>query len=227
MSTLTDLMTELEALGTAQNRTIYARRGVTPPQFGVSLAHLDKLKKRLTHDHALAQQLWATGNHDARMLALRIADPAALTADLLDQWAADLTNYVLSDALSACVAQTPLLREKAEAWSARSDEWHGATGWNLVASLAMQKNDLPDRYFIEYLDRIQRDLRDAKNRVRHSMNLALIGTGVRNDALYASACAVAAAIGKVIVDHGQTGCKTPAAIAYMDKTRAYQRSKAK
>lgn len=225
MPTLTDIMTELESLGTEQNRKIYTRHGITPPMFGVSFAHLDALKKRLKKDDALAPQLWATGNHDARILALKIADPAAVTSDLLEAWANDVTNYTLSDALSGFVAQTPHLQDKAERWSRMDDEWHGATGWNLVGSLAMQKNDLPDSYFVDYLRRIEAELASAKNRVRHSMNQALIAIGIRNDALYVEAVKVANCIGKVVVDHGETGCKTPAAIPYMDKARA--RSKIK
>lgn len=225
MPTLTDIMTELESLGTEQNRKIYTRHGITPPMFGVSFAHLDALKKRLKKDDALAPQLWATGNHDARILALKIADPAAVTSDLLEAWANDVTNYTLSDALSGFVAQTPHLQDKAERWSRMDDEWHGATGWNLVGSLAMQKNDLPDSYFVDYLRRIEAELASAKNRVRHSMNQALIAIGIRNDALYVEAVKVANRIGKVVVDHGETGCKTPAAIPYMDKARA--RSKIK
>ncbi len=220
MPTLSAIMSELETLGTEQNRKIYTRHGVTPPMFGVSFANLDALKKRLKTDHALALQLWDTGNHDARILALKIADHAATTPELLEAWADAVTNYTLSDALSGFVAQTPHLRAMIERWSVMDDEWHGATGWNLVASLATQPNDLPDTYFMDYLRRIEADLHRAKNRVRHSMNLALIGIGVRNDGLYAEAVNVANRIGKVVVDHGETGCKTPAAIPYMDKTRA-------
>lgn len=223
MPTLADIMTELETLGTEQNRKVYARHGITPPMFGVSFAHLDTLKKRLKKDHTLALQLWDTGNHDARVLALKIADPAAVTVEVLEAWADAVTNYTLSDILSGFVAQTRHLQDRAERWSGMDDEWHGATGWNLVASLAMQKNDLPDSYFMDYLSRIGADLHRAKNRVRHSMNQALIGIGVRNDGLYAEAVKVANRIGKVVVDHGETGCKTPAAVPYMDKTRARQK----
>ena len=64
------VLAKLEALGTAQNRKVYARHGVGEPMFGVSFAHLRKLGKKLRHDHDLARALWASGNHDARVLAL-------------------------------------------------------------------------------------------------------------------------------------------------------------
>ncbi|MGH9842621.1 MAG: DNA alkylation repair protein [Blastocatellia bacterium] len=63
------LMKELEAAGTAQNRKVYARHGAPADKmFGVSYANLYALRKRIKVDQALADRLWASGNHDARVL---------------------------------------------------------------------------------------------------------------------------------------------------------------
>src|SRR3990172_2622277 len=104
--TETDVMKQLESLGTEQNRKVYRRHGVGDNMYGVSYANLGKLKKRIKVDHDLAQKLWATGNHDARILATMIADPEQTTDKLLESWARDLSNYVLTDAFSAFAAQT-------------------------------------------------------------------------------------------------------------------------
>ena len=55
-------MKELEAAGTAQNRKVYARHGAGENMFGVSFSNQEKLRKQIKTDHALAEQLWATGN---------------------------------------------------------------------------------------------------------------------------------------------------------------------
>jgi len=65
----TEALRALKALGTAQNRKVYARHGVQPPLFGVSYAALGKLRKQIGVDHKLALALWKSGNHDARVLA--------------------------------------------------------------------------------------------------------------------------------------------------------------
>ena len=57
------------------------------------------------------------------------------------------------------------------------------------------------------------------------MNGALIAIGIRNPVLQAKALAVAAQIGKVDVDHGQTSCKTPDAGAYILKTVQHREKK--
>jgi 3-methyladenine DNA glycosylase AlkD len=74
------VLRELEGLGTAQNRKVYGWHGVKTPMFGVSFAHLNKIDKRIKTDHELAREPWASGNHDARVLAALIADPQAARA---------------------------------------------------------------------------------------------------------------------------------------------------
>lgn len=219
------VLAELESLGTEQNRKTYARHGIKAPVFGVSYANFGALKKRIKRDHALALALWASGNHDARILALMIADPQQADAAALETWVRDLDNYVLSDALAGYVSDSPLAREKLEAWTQSDAEWIGATGWNVLANIAMKDQALPDSYFEPFLDRIERDLHTAPNRTRHSMNGALIAIGTRSDALEARAVGAAKRIGKVIVDHGATGCKTPDAIPYMAKVKARKAAK--
>ena len=220
------VLAELEALGTEQNRKIYARHGVKDPQFGVSYGSLGALQKRLKTDHDLALQLWASGNHDARILALMIADPQQTDRATLDSWASALDNYVLADALAGYVGTTPFARETAEQWIESDDEWIAGAGWHLLGGIAMKNTTLPDSYFEAYLARIERELHTSQNRVRHSMNTAVICIGVRNDALEAQAVAAAQRIGKVVVDHGKTDCKTPDAIAYIAKTQAHRAAQA-
>jgi len=218
---VTEVMKELEALGTAQNRKVYARHGVKEPLFGVSYANQGKLRKRIKTDQALADALWATGNHDARILATMVADPAAIDGRTVDAWARDLDNYVLTDAFSGLVAKTPHLQSRMEKWTGANVEWIASAGWNLVG-IAAGSDALADAAFERYLGSIEARIHSARNRVRHAMNQALIGIGTR-PALTKAAVAAAARIGKVEVDHGETGCQTPDAAGYIKKTLAHRR----
>ena len=84
---LAEVMSTLEQLGTEQTCKTWKRHGATGPMFGVLFGELFKLMKRIDVDHELARGLWATGNVDAQNLAMKIADPEAMTSDELDQWA--------------------------------------------------------------------------------------------------------------------------------------------
>jgi 3-methyladenine DNA glycosylase AlkD len=219
-----EVLSELKALGTEQNRKIYKRHGITSQQYGVSFANLTKLQRKIKLNQELAAELWASGNHDARVLATMVADPKTVSERLLDAWSKELDNYVLADLFSGLVAKSPLAQKKMEAWTRSKDEWIGSAGWNLVAQLAIRDNQVSNDYFEKYLEVIERDIHKAKNRVRYAMNGALIAIGSRGGSLQKMAIAAARRIGKVEVDHGETGCKTPDAVQYITKISARKRA---
>ncbi len=217
MMTAEQVLAELESMGTAQNRKVYARHGVGREMYGVSYANLGKLKKRIKVDHDLAEALWTSGNHDAMVLATTIADPAAVRSSRLDAWARDLDSYVLTDAFASLAGKTPFVRAKFKKWSRSADEWAGQAGWLMLCALARSDDDQPDEFFESQLAAIEEQIHGRKNRVRYAMNSALINIGGRNLELKAKAIAAAKRVGKVEVDHGETSCKTPDAAPYIEK----------
>lgn len=218
------VLRELEALGTEQTRTTYRRHGVSGEQYGVPYAPLGKLAKRLKTDRALAQELWASGNHDARILATMIADPVAITGAELDSWIRGVDNYVLADALAGLASRTPVARKKMEKWTRSTNEWVGRIGWGVLARLAMGDSTLTDGDFDGYLAEIERRIHGSRNRVRDAMNMAVIAIGLRSGPFEEKAVAAAKRIGKVVVDHGETGCKTPDAVEYIGKAKSRRTS---
>jgi len=215
---------QLESVGTAQNRKIYARHGIGENQYGVSYADLGKLQKALKKNHPLALQLWHTGNHDARILACKIADPQHADDTLLNSWVQELDNYVITDAFSEYAAKTQPAAQKIPQWTADEGEWVGTAGWNMLGTFALAQKELPADFFSPYLATIQRDIHTRKNRVRYAMNNALICIGCRGGELLESALQIAAQIGKVEVDHGETNCATPDAATYIQKTLARKKN---
>ena len=217
---------ELKKLGTAQNRKVYGRHGVREPMHGVSFANLKALKKRIKIDHEMAESLWASGNHDARVLATMVADSESFRAIELERWVRDVDNYVVADAFSSLVSRTPFAEAKAEKWLRSRKEHIGQVGYNLLSYLAMGPAELPNSYFVEHLKRIEARIHGSANRVRHAMNQALITIGLRNPALKRRALAAAKRIGALEVDHGETSCKTPDPVAYIAKVERRRAAKA-
>jgi hypothetical protein len=115
--------------------------------------------------------------------------------------------------------------KKANDWSASTQEWVGAAGWNLIAQLALHDSSLQDVYFLEKLADIEKHIHQRPNRTRYSMNNALIAIGVRNPELESKALALSDRIGSVQVDHGDTSCKTPDAREYILKTIQHRKKK--
>lgn len=223
--TATEVMSELERAGTAQNRKVYARHGARGEMFGVSFAKLRELKKKIRTDQSLAEALWETGNMDARMLAVMVADPESFGKRDLDSWMRQIDYYTLADVyVKEVVAKSPHARDRLDKWIETDHEWIGRAGWVLLANLAMDADcTLTDEVLGSYIERIEKEIHTARNLTRDAMNSALIAIGIRNENLRKRATAAATRIGKVVVDHGETACKTPDAVPYMD--RAWQRRK--
>ena len=215
--TAAEVLRELETLGTEQNRKIYRRHGAGDKLYGVSFANITKLQKRIKQDQTMAVELWESGYCEARVLAAQIANPAAMNDRALDAWVKDLDNPIVSDYFSGLLVKTSQARKKTDKWVKSKNEWIGRAGWVTVARLAMEPNDLPNEYFEDYIEIIERDIHESKNRVREAMNNALIAIGTRNELLEEKAIAAAKRIGKVEIDHGETDCKTPDAVAYIKK----------
>jgi len=225
--TKTALMKELKSLGSEQARKTYARHGVSGKSYGVSYADFYRLEKRIKIDQELAEQLWDTGNYDARVLSTMIADPAKMTASLLDRWLKQVDNHGLGFALAGLAAKSPTAVKRAEKWCKSKQEWPGATGWYVVAALASDEAcELDDDHLGALLERIESEIHQSKNRVRYSMNSALIVIGLRNPKLQKQALAAARRIGKVEVDHGDTSCKTSDASEAIKKAVAHRKAMA-
>jgi 3-methyladenine DNA glycosylase AlkD len=181
--TLQEVMKQLKACGTEQNCKTWGRHGVRGEMFGVSFANLYKFQKQIKVNHPLAEQLWATGNHDAQVLATLVADPNAMTDKSFEEWSKALKNNALAGMYSKLLIRSPLARIKAEKWHKSKDELIASLGWMLISQLALEDNELPDEYFDPYLKLIESGIHKQKNWVRYEMNGALITIGLRNDSL--------------------------------------------
>jgi len=222
---LDEAMRALEKAGSEQTRKTYARHGAKGPMFGVSFATLKTLVKKVGVDHELALALWDTGNFDARILAVKLADPAQATAVVLDRWAGEMTTTRMCGGYVAMLAaEGPLGRKKAAEWLAKGSA-RRAAGWTLLGFLASLDEDSPDSEFAARLAEIEKTIAAAPNAEREAMNSALILIGCRNDALRKAALAAAKRIGKVEVDHGDTACETPVAAERIEKAWAHSKSK--
>lgn len=176
------------------------RFGITPAgeHLGVPLARLRPLARRHRRDHALAQELWQTGIHEARILALLIDDPQQVTPRQMECWARDFDNWATVD--GCCIhlfRRTPFAIAKAHAWSRRRAEFVKRAGFVLMATLAVHGKELPDSTFLGFLPAIRREATDERNFIRKAVNWALRQIGKRNPRLRPAAITAARRIQKL------------------------------
>lgn len=222
---LDTVLSTLREKGKPNTAKIYARHGVKDPTFGVSYGDLDKLVKTIKQNHVLALALWATGNHDARILATKIADPEAFSHDELDAWLAVALDYVIEGAVATLAARRKDALAIGLRWIDLPGEFASTAGWSVLSGVAA-RGELPEKEAARLLKRIEKKIHGAQNRTRHGMNNALISIGGYIEPLREQALEAARAIGKVEVDHGETNCKTPDAAEYITKMVAHAAKRA-
>ena len=128
-----------------------------------------------------------------------IANPLQMTAELLSSWAKELDNYVSTEAFSKLASEARSARTGMGKWVTDEDEWACTAGWNVLTHLTMTDDSLTDDYLENYINMIETYIHDSKNRVKYSMNNALIAIGIRRDRLETKAIAAAKRIGRVEV----------------------------
>jgi 3-methyladenine DNA glycosylase AlkD len=188
-----DLISRLRALGNPANLPGMARYGIKVENaLGVSVPSMRKLAREAGRDTALAEDLWASGLHEARMLAGFVADPATVTEDLLDRWVVDFDSWDLCDEVcSDLFSYTPFAFAKCAEWSRRDEEFVKRAAFALMAALAVHDKTHPDKPFLRFLGIIKRESRDDRNFVKKAVNWALRNIGKRNLALNAAAITTA------------------------------------
>ncbi len=163
--------------------------------FGVSVYELRRMAKPLRRDHDLALALWDTGNHEARILASMIDDPARVTRTQMDAWAAGFDSWDLCDQVTSNLFdKTPFAWDVVRDWSDAQDEWLKRAAFATLAALAVQDKDAPDEAFLETLELVEREAWDGRNFVKKAVNWALRNIGKRNLRLHAAALETAEAI---------------------------------
>lgn len=207
---LNEVLNRLTYLGTEQNRKIYKRHGAPDLMFGVSLTNLHRLKRIIKTNHELALQLWDSEIMDAQCLACMVANPKSFSYDKAQQWINDCNYYVLADFLSNyLITKCDFAQRLMEKLILQDDEFACRIGWKILTNLATYNKVLPDAYFIPFLEKIKFQIHNNKNRAKGAMNDALIAIGKRNANLNEISLSMASEVGKVLVDHGETACKTP------------------
>ena len=105
----------LKSMRNLRNVAGMARFGINPHKtLGIPIPKLRALAKEIGRDHALAQKLWASGIHEARILASMVDDPKLVTSAQMEEWVRGFDSWDVCDQVCLNLFdQTLLARRKA------------------------------------------------------------------------------------------------------------------
>lgn len=216
--TAQEILATFKQLGKPQTAAIYKRHLAGDNVFGVLTSEIAKLQKKIKVDHALALELWKTGNAEARILALLVADPLKLTQADADGLVKHGQVRFLGCYLSGLVGRSPIADATMRVWMKSPDESTREMGYGILgARLKADPGAVTDADAAQILATIEKEIHHSSNWARSAMNTALISIGIYKPTLRRKTIAAAKRIGKVEVDHGETNCKTADAVSYIEK----------
>ncbi len=194
-----DIIQRLKSLSDPEAVKGMARFGINPENtYGVSIPKLRRIAKEAGKDHALAGKLWASGIHEAKILASMIDEPKAVTEEQMEVWVRDFDSWDVCDQLCMNLFdKVPLAWQKIADWSEREEEFVKRTAYTLIACLAWDDKKAEDEKFVGLLPVIIKGTTDERNFVRKAVNWALRQIGKRNLNLNKAAIKTAEEIRKI------------------------------
>ena len=194
-----EVLEELKSLSDPEAVAGMARFGINPENaYGVSIPNLRKISKQIGKDHALSEQLWRSGLHEAKILASMVDDPHLVTEEQLERWVKDFDSWDVCDqCCNNLFKKTRFSYQKAIEWSRRSEEFVKRAGFVLMACLAVHEKEADDSQFEQFFPIIQAEATDERNFVKKAVNWALRQIGKRNRSLNTGAIETAKEIQRI------------------------------
>ncbi|MES0808541.1 DNA alkylation repair protein [Roseibium sp. SCPC15] len=186
------VVAELRSMGTEENRAGLARFGIDASRaFGVPMSVLRPFARRIGKSPDLAEELWESEYHEARLLAILLTPPKAMTADRASSWLEDVQSWDLCDQLTNVLARRKDSDQLVPVYADDEREFVKRAAFALIAWRAVHAKSAPDTEFLNYLELIRNAATDQRNFVWKAVHWALRQIGKRSKDLHGAALAVA------------------------------------
>ena len=147
--TVPEILNALREAGSTRNIEGMARYNIRPAKvFGVPQPVIQQLARKIGRNSSVGVELWDTGIHEARLLALLLVDPLTLTECEIDRWVYQFDSWALCD--STClkvIAKTPFAWAKTAEYVKSDLEYVRRAGLALIAALAIHDKKASPKQF--------------------------------------------------------------------------------
>ena len=151
---------------------------------GVHVPELRRIAKQAGCDHALAMQLFASGIHEAQILASMVADRRRFRPEDMDTWVADFDSWDVCD--QCCMnlfRHVPYAYDKVREYAAAEREFTRRAGFALLATLAVGDKAAETDVFTDFFPLIEEYSHDLRPSIKKAVNWALRQIGKRSEPL--------------------------------------------
>lgn len=178
MISYSEVMGQLESWGNPTRRKFNVQNGAGENQFGVTLGNLRAYAKKIKRNHALAMELWSSGNADAMILATMLMNPDEISAKAAADMIGALSYFVIVDEfIYNTVSINPDNNNAYLLWIDSDHELLERAGWNLIIAKILNQNT-QDFDFDFLIRKIENEMKQAPLRKQESMNRCLCEIGI-------------------------------------------------
>ncbi len=188
----------LKSEGNPANLAGMARYGISINNaLGISMPVLRQYARQFKGNHELALELWASGIHEARIMASIIDDPKKVTKAQMENWVKDFNSWDICDQTCGNLFnKTDFAFDVAFKWCKAKEEFVKRAGFAMIVAISVHGKKVTDEKLIPFFDCIIEGSTDDRNFVKKAVNWALRTLGKRSKNLYPIAIATAEKIQK-------------------------------
>ncbi|HWA82414.1 MAG TPA: DNA alkylation repair protein, partial [Fimbriimonadaceae bacterium] len=165
MMTCEEALSRLHSMANTENVAGMARFGINAEgTLGVGMPRIRALGREIGKDHDLAERLWQSGIHEARILASIVDRPKWVDEAQMERWVLGFDSWDVCDQVCMNLFdRTPFAHTKACEWAEREEEFVRRAGFALMAALACKGRRTPSEQLESFFPIIARHASDGRN----------------------------------------------------------------
>jgi 3-methyladenine DNA glycosylase AlkD len=172
--------------------------------YGLNYAKVAEVAREMESDACLADELYATSNHDLKVFATCIDDPDSYTKDELNKRGEQLYPSPFADKFChQVIAKSQHAVHFIDEWSRSEDPEYRYYAYLILDELAKRKNNLSCEFFSRHVKEIAETIHNESDEVKEAMHQALISIGCRERSLKNESVKAAQQIGQVAFENGE------------------------
>jgi 3-methyladenine DNA glycosylase AlkD len=193
MKSVEQVMIDLEAMADPEYIAKMEYFGIKGAKgLGIRLSVLNPYSKEVGRSQDLANELWDIPIHEAKQLAIHIAEPKFFTEEIASKWALDCYSWDLVDGIGMKILhKTDFVYYKIDDWSTKEPEFEKRMAFAAMVGVSMHHKKAPDSRIADFFPIIERESWDDRNFVKKAVNWALRQIGKRSLTLNKQAIKVA------------------------------------
>lgn len=177
-----EIIKELKAEASDKYKANVVKMGI-PQEYsiGVSTSFVRSLAKKIKKSNELAYELWNTGYHEAKLLAVLLFDKKNFTIEAADALMSDVISWDLCDHLCKnLVIKLKNYESLIAEWIISPHTYKKRGAFTLIASSAIHDKAIADETLDEYLELIRTHSQAEQEHVKKAVSWALREIGKKD-----------------------------------------------